>query len=266
MAEINYENVRVNFETTGMGPVAVLLHGFLEDLSMWDSLAEELSENHRVIRIDLLGHGGTGNLGSIHSMEEQAKMVRAVLSELDVRRFSVVGHSMGGYVALALAELIPDQIRGLCLMNSTSLADTEEKRINRDRAVQAVKQNHKSFVRIAIPMLFAPGNRSRFKREIAEITRSSLKMSSQGIAAALEGMKIREDRSEIFKRGEFEKLMVIGEQDPALDVDSLFPQTQYPGVKSVLFKDGHMSHIENQKELAVSLKEFLKEADDSGET
>lgn len=259
MAETRYRNSKVHFFSDGNGPAVVLLHGFLEDLTMWDEIAPVLSEDHQVIRIDLLGHGKTENTGYVHGMEEQASMVRAVLSELDIDRYTLIGHSMGGYVALALAELFPDEVLGLALMNSTSLADTVDKRVNRDRAIEAVKQNHRSFVRIAIPGLFAPFNRDEFKKEIKAQTEVSLSMEPQGIVAALEGMKTRKDRSELFKRIPVPKMLIIGEQDPALELESLLPQGQYPGVSTVRFKDGHMSHIENRSELLTSFRGFLKE-------
>ena len=88
-------------------------------------------------------------------MNHQAEMVKAVLNHLKLRKYIFIGHSMGGYIALAFAHLFPVTIKGLCLMNSTALPDSTEKKINRDRAINAVKQNHKTFVRIAIPMLFS---------------------------------------------------------------------------------------------------------------
>jgi pimeloyl-ACP methyl ester carboxylesterase len=259
MAEIIYKGSRIHFLSEGKGPAIVLLHGFLEDLSMWDELVPVLSGESRVIRIDLLGHGKSGILGEVHSMEEQARMARAVLSELEIEKYGLVGHSMGGYVALAMLELHPEEVRGICLMNSTSLPDSEEKRINRDRAISAVRQNHRSFVRIAVPGLFAPGNRERFAGEIKNLTRISLGMSPEGITAALEGMKIRADRSNLFEQSRVPKLLITGEQDPALDLESLMPQTRYPGVKAITFKDGHMSHIENREDLTRALLEFTRE-------
>lgn len=259
MSEINYKNARINFLSEGDGPALVLLHGFLEDLSMWDELLPALSRVCRVIRIDLLGHGGSGLLGEAHSMEEQARMARAVLSELGVEKYALVGHSMGGYIALAMLELYPNEVTGICLMNSTSMADSDEKRVNRDRAKQAVRQNHRSFVRIAVPGLFAPGNRERFAGEIKSLTKISLGMSPEGINAALEGMKIRKDRSRLFEQSRIPKLLIRGEQDPALDLETLVPQTRYPGVRTVTFLDGHMSHIENQEELTATLLDFVAE-------
>jgi len=144
-------------------------------------------------------------------------------------------------------------------MNSTALPDTEEKKINRDRAIAAVKQNHKTFVRIAIPMLFSEENRSIFTSEIKEITQEALKISSQGIIAALEGMKIRSNLTSIYKNATFPIQMIIGKQDPALEYAPLITQIKDTKVHLVQFPDGHMSHIENKNELIEALLKFGKQ-------
>jgi len=257
MSQTAYKNRKVHYTTSGSGPAVVLLHGFLEDLTMWDALEHELNKNNRIVRIDLLGHGQTENQGEIHSMEDQAKMVKFVLEELKIQSYTVIGHSMGGYIALAMADAYPGDLTGLCLMNSTSLADSEEKKRNRDRAVEAVKNNHRSFVRIAIPGLFAPENREKYAENVQEATEVALRIPAEGITAALEGMKNRHDRSAIFKNGTYPKLLIIGRKDPALDLRTLMPQTKFPGVETVTFDDGHMSHIENREELTQNLVRFL---------
>ena len=258
MSKTRYKNRKVHYTSSGSGPAVLLLHGFLEDLSMWDDLEREFSKKNRVVRIDLLGHGLTENQGEVHSMEDQAEMVKTVLEELKIDRYAVIGHSMGGYIALAMAELYPRDLTGLVLMNSTSLPDSADKKRNRDRAVEAVKNNHKSFVRIAIPGLFAPENRDRFADRVKEVTEVALRIPPEGIVAALKGMKIRKNRSAIFKNGKYPKLMIIGRQDPALDLETLIPQTEFPGVETVTFDDGHMSHIENGDELKQNLLQFLE--------
>ena len=253
-----YKNTHINFTETGKGSAVVLLHGFLENSAMWNEIAKVLSKRNRVICIDLLGHGQTENLGYIHSMEDQAQMVKAVLNHLKLRKYVFVGHSMGGYVALAFAKLFPESVKGLCLMNSPALPDSEEKKLSRDRAIKAVKQNHKTFVRIAIPMLFAEKNREIFLKEIEQITKEALQLSSQGIIAALEGMKIRKNQTSIYKTANFPIQMVIGKQDPALDYDSLINQTKNTKVKVIEFPDGHMSHVENKEKLIKNLSDFIK--------
>ncbi|UMB59836.1 alpha/beta fold hydrolase [Lutibacter sp. A80] len=253
-----YKNTTINFTSNGTGKTIVLLHGFLENSTMWNSISQEISKKYRIICIDLLGHGASENHGYIHTMQDQAAMVIAVLKHLRIRKYILVGHSMGGYIALEICKLVPNNIKGLCLMNSTALPDSKEKKANRDRAIIAVKQNHKTFIRIAIPMLFSEENKNIFTSEINAITNDALNMSPQGIIAALEGMKIREDYTSVYKSANFPIQMIIGKQDPALEYTSLIEQTKNTNVQLVEFPDGHMSHIENKEALITTLTNFAK--------
>ncbi|MCM5662167.1 alpha/beta fold hydrolase [Galbibacter mesophilus] len=254
----NFKGTDIFYKDAGKGPAVVLLHGFLENMSIWDSLKEKLVKKYRVITIDLLGHGKTGCLGYVHTMELMAETVKAILDELKIRRVSLIGHSMGGYVALAFAEANPDQVKALALVNSTARADSEEKKKNRDRAIEMVKKNHKSFVRMGISNLFRPKNRKIFAEEIKALKKEALKTPLQGIVAALEGMKIRDDREILLHFTPFAKLMIIGKKDPVLDHAALIEQTQNTEVKVVEFPDGHMSFIENQSQFIDNVKKFLK--------
>lgn len=256
---ILHKNTNVFFTSTGKGNAIVLLHGFLENSTMWKNIIPSLSKRNRVICIDLLGHGLTESHGYLHIMNDQAKMVKAVLDSLKLRKYVLIGHSMGGYIALAYAKLFPKNLKGLCLMNSTALPDTKEKKLNRDRGIKAVKQNHKTFVRIAIPMLFSGKSKTLYSTEIKEVTNEALKISPQGIIAALEGMKIREDLTSVYKTASFPIQLIIGKEDPALDYTTLKAQTEKTNVTVVEFPDGHMSHIENKTELIEAFSTFLKQ-------
>ena len=256
---IVYKNTKVHFTLTGKGSAIVFLHGFLENSTMWQSIVEVLSKKNRVICIDLLGHGETENSGYVYTMNEQAEVVKTVLDSLKLRKYILIGHSMGGYVALAFAKIYPKNVKGLCLQNSTALPDTEEKKINRSRGIEAVKQNHRTFIRIAIPLLFSEDNRTIFTQEIKEVTNEALKMSPQGIIASLEGMKVRENLSSIYNTATYPILMIIGKQDPALDYNSLISQTKNTKVEIVEFPNGHMSHIENKDELIKTFLKFTKQ-------
>ena len=255
---VSYKNTQIHFTESGTGTAVVLLHGFLENTTMWNSTVEFLSKKYRVIAIDLLGHGQSENLGYVHTMEQMAESVQEVLSYLKIRKSFFVGHSMGGYVALAFAEFFPDNVKGLCLMNSTSRGDSEEKQIGRNRAIQIVKENHTSFIRSSIPMLFRSRNRKLYRDQINEVKQEALKTSKQGIIAALEGMKIRNDREVLLHFGPYPKLMMLGEKDPVLNLDDLLDQIASTETKVIRFSEGHMSHIENKEEMLVGISEFLK--------
>jgi pimeloyl-ACP methyl ester carboxylesterase len=107
MRTTNFKNTKISYTDQGKGNAVVLLHGFLENCTMWNYLAPVLAKKNRVICIDLLGHGQTDCLGYIHSMEDMADAIHQVITELKIRKAVFVGHSMGGYVALAVAELYP---------------------------------------------------------------------------------------------------------------------------------------------------------------
>jgi pimeloyl-ACP methyl ester carboxylesterase len=258
MKQIIYKNIAISYSDIGTGTAVVLLHGFIENKTMWKDLAPKLAEKNRVISIDLLGHGDSDCLGYVHSMEENAEIVKAVLSNLKIRKTIIIGHSMGGYVALAFAELYPQFIKGLVLLNSTAKEDSEERKINRDRAIKAVKQNYINFVRMSIVNLFSENNRDRLENEIEKVKLEALKTPLQGIIASLEGMKIRKDRQFILKESNFPKMLILGKKDGVLIYNENMTQIKNTNAELITFPDGHMSHIENKMDLEKVVLRFLK--------
>ncbi|MBG6111850.1 pimeloyl-ACP methyl ester carboxylesterase [Flavobacterium sp. CG_9.10] len=258
MKNTQFKNTQISYSDTGKGTAIVLLHGFLENQSMWDNYIAEFSKKNRVITIDLLGHGESECLGYVHSMEDHADAVHAVLADLRIRKAIFVGHSMGGYVALAFAELYPKNIKGLVLLNSTAKSDSEERKINRDRAIKAVKQSFINFVSLSIANLFSEDNRERLVAEIEDVKNKALKTPLQGIVASLEGMKIRQDREVLLHLTTYPKILILGEKDPVLPYEETKEQIENTKVELVTFPDGHMSHIENKEELLNVLLLFFK--------
>lgn len=258
MNQILYKNTKISYSDTGKGNAVVLLHGFLENQTMWQDLVPELRQKNRIITLDLLGHGNTECLGYVHSMEDNAEAIQAVLSKLRIRKATFVGHSMGGYVALAFAELYPDSMRALILLNSTSNADSEERKANRDRAIKAVKKDYTTFIRLSIANLFSPDNRERLIDEIEKVKLEALKTPLQGVVASLEGMKIRKDREVLLHLTPYPKMLILGKNDPVLIYENALEQIEETAVKLVTLPDGHMSHIENREQLKTVLLDFFK--------
>lgn len=257
MKNILYKNTKISYTDSGKGAAIVFLHGFLENKEMWTEYVSLFSEKFRVITIDLLGHGESDCLGYVHSMEENANVVQEVLKDLKIQKATILGHSMGGYVALAFAELYPQHIQKLVLLNSTAKEDSAEKKLNRTRAIKAVKQNYVSFVSLAIANLFSEKNRTKLTNEIEKVKEQALKTPLQGIIASLEGMKIRKDREALLHENRFPVLLVLGKKDPVLNYEESLSQIEDTTVDLVSFDDGHMSHIENKEELKPILQEFF---------
>ncbi len=256
---ITYKNCSIHFTQLGKGRAIVLLHGFLENLSIWQEISVVLSEKYRVVCIDLLGHGQTNNLGYVHSMNEQAEIVKAVLKHLRLRKVVFVGHSMGGYVAMAFAKIFPQNVKGICLLNSTFLPDDPIKINDRNKTIEIVKKNPEVVIKIAIPGLFAEKNKVVFKREMQHILKEALKTSKQGIVAALEGMKIREDLSYLLEDNTFKTLVFIGKKDLAIKTIPLKKRLKpLPNVQMVLLDGGHMGFIENKDLVLAELNRFCR--------
>jgi len=255
---ILYKNTKISYSDSGIGKTIVLLHGFLENKKMWSEYSNLLSEKNRVVAIDLLGHGESDCLGYIHKMEDNAGAVNEVLEHLNIEKASIVGHSMGGYVGLAFAELYPEKIQKLVLLNSTSKEDSAEKKLNRTRAIKAVKQNYVNFVSLAIANLFSENNRIRLAEEIEKVKTEALKTPLQGIIASQEGMKIRKDQEELLRKNLFPILLILGKKDPVLNYEESLSQIEDTTAELVSFEDGHMSQIENKEALKAVLLDFFE--------
>ncbi len=253
-----YKNTRVAYYCYGKGvKTLVLLHGFLENSSMWKSVVDEFSNEFKVICIDLLGHGKSECLGYVHTMEEIAESVKAVLTKEQVSKAIFVGHSMGGYVTLALAEKYPEVIEKLCLLNSTAQPDSEERKTIRDRAILMVKTNYKALVSMSISNLFSSETSSEFTSEIAECKKEALKTPIQGYIACAEGMKKRKKREHVLESKTFESLLITGKKDPVLIYENSIEEANRTQTPIIELSNGHMSHIENKKELIKALKVFM---------
>lgn len=256
---IIFKGINVSFTDTGKGKAVVFLHGFLGDKTIWSNFIEAFPKSKfRIICIDLLGHGKSDCLSYVHTTEEMGEGVMAVLNHLQLKKYFIVGHSMGGYVGLAIAEKHPDAIRGLVMFHSTAKGDSNEKKRDRGRAVKVVKRNAKIFIEEAIPNLFNLEYKPN-KRGIAKSKKLALNMSKQAIIAALEGMKTRLEREIVLKFAPYPVLFIIGKQDNILDYEDLIGQAELAEQSSYLLlsKVGHMGFFEAKKECQEVIRYFI---------
>lgn len=259
MPYIDFKNTPIYYEDHPGKEHVVFLHGFLENHKMWLDFAANMPKKYRKIFIDLPGFGASGNIGYVHGMEEMAEAVKAVLDHLKIKRATIIGHSMGGYVALAFAEQYPDLLKGLVLFYSTSLADSPEKVVDRNRAIQIVKTDAPNFIRNAIPNLFYAPTMELHRKKIEWLKLEALQLSVQGIVAALEGMKMRLDREVLLHFGPCAILFIAGENDPVLKFETIAAQLIAPKVTaSLVTPHGHMGFIEDPEASLAAIVNFLK--------
>ncbi len=241
-----YNNSKLCYQVQGDGPTLVLLHGFLEDMDIWQKFSKHLSKKFKVILIDLPGHGNSEMLAETHGMDLMADSVNAILEYLGIKKSVMIGHSMGGYVALAYADKYLGKLNGLGVFHSHALADNTEAKINRGRAIQVVKNNHKDFISAFIPDLFTRKNQDLLANEIKQLQKASRKMSKEAVIASLEGMRHRTDKLKLLSSMRIPMLFIIGKQDPRTPIDKILQQIALPKHAEVLLLDdvAHMGYLE----------------------
>lgn len=257
---IHFKGAKIHFTDTRKGRCIVFLHGFLESLEIWEDYSKMLSKRYRVICIDLPGHGKSENIGYVHTMELMADCVKEVLHSLQITKCVMIGHSMGGYVALAFAEKYERNLRGFALFHSHAAPDSEEKKKDRDKAILSVKRNPKILINELIPNLFAPENKLKFRNEIEKLKQSAAAMTRRGIVNCLEGMKDREDRKNILKKTKVPALFILGKKDSVMNYDLLKPQSALSeNIQLVsLENSGHMGFVEEKEECYIAIKRFIR--------
>lgn len=262
MDQISFFGKKVAFRIQGDGnaiPV-VLLHGFCEDSRIWEEWLTLLPSNRKYILIDLPGFG-TSELPSNLTIEGMASAVEAVVDHLQLDRYILVGHSMGGYVALALAEVGYQRMEGLCLFHSQPFADTEEKKEARLKSAEFIKNNgHILYVRQMIPGLFAYDYSKGYQSEVNAMIHHATAFSELAILAALEAMRTRADRSAVLAGLKIPVQFIVGKQDVAVPFETSMRQVHLPEIADIqLFPTvGHMGMFEAAQATARAFRNFLQ--------
>ncbi len=234
----------------------VLLHGYLESMLVWDSFVPYLYKNLRVVTLDLPGHGISIVDGEEHSMEFLATVVANGLKALGIDRCTVVGHSMGGYVALAMCELFADMVEGVVLLSSTPNPDTEEKKKNRLREIALVKAGKKEALANVAPSAgFAAANRGRMKDHILDLVEQVYITEDEGVIALLGGMMSRKDQNDMLRNFSAPQMFIFGKYDDyipyevAQQIADAHPQAQTVWLE----KSGHMGFLEEAEVTAQAI-------------
>jgi pimeloyl-ACP methyl ester carboxylesterase len=244
------------YQTSGVGPTLVFLHGFMESSTMWSYLPLH-SLPFNLLFIDLPGHGESELLTGEGepSMVQMAGHVAKLLSDLGVEKFDVVGHSMGGYVALELKHLLQGCGR-VVLLNSNFWADSEEKKRDRIRVADLAFKAKDLLVQQAIPGLFY--RKEKDYDACQALIQEAKQMLPESIAYAALAMRNRKDHTETVRSFPKDFMLIHGENDPLVSMGVLQERaTHVPLQVEILPNAGHMAHIEQGSEIPKVLLAFL---------
>jgi pimeloyl-ACP methyl ester carboxylesterase len=197
-----------------MSSQLVFLHGFGEDARIWDDFIPFFSWSHDPI-IPSYAHWT-----SAKSMADYAQQVFYSLPKEG--HFVLVGHSMGGYIALEMARQFPDRIEKVILLHSTALPDTAEKQINRDRTAEFLQKHGASiFIKSFVANLFAPDFVLQHQELLDSLIARYENLSAEGLIASTRAMRDRLDFTSLLTETAIPFLFIHGDKDPLISTESI---------------------------------------------
>jgi pimeloyl-ACP methyl ester carboxylesterase len=248
----------IHYKEEGAGYPIFLIHGFCETHEIWKLVAEKLKEEYRILSIDLPGFGKSAPLPASHSLSEVADTVIEFISnKLGIDHCIVLGHSLGGYVVMAMAEKKPQLFDGLGLIHSTAYADTEERRTSRNKVIAFVREHGvEPFIRSFIPPLFY----DQKNPHLEGVVTLALRTSQPTLVAYTEAMRNRPDRSHVLKSFPRPVLFLGGKEDSIISataMQALATIAESPYV-AVLDSVGHMGMLENEEDTYRVISDFIR--------
>lgn len=246
----------------GKTPALVLLHGFCEDQRMWHAWRRPLAEEYHILCPDLPGCGKSDALKDGFSLSDVAQELHRWLSETveDDQPVVLVGHSLGGYVALAMLEQKPERFAGFGMFHSTAYADTEEKRQSRNNVISFVeKYGVAKFAESFVPQLFRADNRDRLKQEVAHAVQMASETPAEMLKGYTRAMQQRPSRISVLEAYKKPILYLIGQHDTSVSLEDskrqLIHLADYEA--HILQSSGHVGMYEQEKESQRIVKEFV---------
>jgi pimeloyl-ACP methyl ester carboxylesterase len=255
--KINESNVSFFIQKRDNIPI-VFLHGFCEDSSMWNDFLLDFPDNY-LLCIDLPGFGKSSpQIGC--SLQDMASIVNTIIEKIDIKKCVLIGHSMGGYVALEFAKKYPEKVDGLGLFHSQPFADSAAKKESRRKSIDFIQKNGSVyFVKQLIPKLFAPRFDSKSSLTISKLIFASSNYPPDGIINALEAMINRVDNADVLKQASFPVLFIVGAEDITIPKENCFDQLAFPNISKihVLSGVGHMGMFEAKPACILAVKNFI---------
>lgn len=260
--QFQYQGAKIYYQVTGEGQPVVLLHGFAEDQTIWAEQIPFLQQHCQLIVPDLPGSGKSDLLTKQNvTIEDYAECINTLLEFENVEKCILLGHSMGGYITLALAELHPNKLAAFGFVHSTAFADNEDKKNTRKKAIKLIDEfGVYSFLKNTTPNLFSDTYKKEHPERVSAFIKQGRKFSKEALVQYYTAMMNRPDRTHVLKASKVPVLFVIGSEDTAAPLNDLLKQVHLPSISfiHVIESAGHMSMWEKTEELNSHLLNFIR--------
>jgi len=269
MPFILFQNKKIFYRIVGKGKPVLLLHGFAEDGTIWNEQADALEENFLVIIPDLPGSGQSEILPRKRTIEDYAEVVKAISDEVILKnkkgnqnQFSLIGHSMGGYITLAFAEKYPRSLNSFGLFHSSAFSDDEQKIATRKKGIEFIKKNGSEvFLKTSIANLFSVQTKKERPQLITQLINIGRNILPEALIQYYEAMIKRPDRTSVLESFPKPILFIAGKYDTAVPLEVSLRQFHLPVFSfiHILQHSAHMGMWEESKLSSSHLKDFLND-------
>lgn len=260
--KFQYNNIEIFYKMVGTGQPAVLLHGFAEDSNIWNEQVSFLQDYCQLIVPDLPGSGKSSMLQhESTTIEDYAACINALLDNEGIDTCVLLGHSMGGYITVAFAEMFPDKLLAFGLVHSSAFADTEEKKAVRKRGIKAMEEyGVYSFLKNTTPNLFSENYKKNHPQKVSELIEQGKNFGKEALIQYYTAMINRPDLTAVLEKSKVPVLFIIGSEDVAAPLNDLLKQVHLPDISyiHIIKEAGHMSMMEKSGELTGYLLEFIR--------
>lgn len=254
-------HLNIDYRDQGSGEPVIFIHAFPLNQTMWEEQLAALNHHCRAITLDLRGFGGSDVSDEPCTMEQMATDVRGLMAVLDIERATLVGLSMGGYVALAFYREYPDAVRALVLADTRASGDTHAARERRLQSAEKAEREGAAAIADDMTPLLLGKTTQATRPDLAVRVRAMIKGNSpKGIAAAQRAMAVRRDSIYMLPAIDFPTLILVGAEDgltPVAEAESLRDGIRGARLQ-VIEGAGHLSNIERPHEFNAALIEFIE--------
>lgn len=258
---IEFKGVKCFYNTEGKGKVIMLVHGFVEEGSMWDGISKALSSKFKVIIPDLPGFGKSPLMKGQLTMDVYADYLKAICEQEKIKSFILLGHSMGGYAVLYFAEKNPSLLKGIGLINSHCFEDSVDKKANRKKGNEFIrKHGTKVFVKELYGKLFHPSFKKKNQKLINGMITAAEKYSPEALIAANTAMMNRKNKEAVLKNAKVPVLLISGKEDETVPLEYSLKQASLAAITDFhLFdKSKHMTVFENKTAPISAIRNFIE--------
>ena len=259
--QVKFKDINGYYSIEGAGYPLIFVHGYCFDGSVWDDVVSDLKKHYKIIRPDLPGFGDSSMTDEPLTVEWMAEYIQCILEQEQITNCLYFGHSLGGYVGIALVENIANNIDGFALIQSHVFCDNEDKVAARNKGIDFIQRlGSQSFVMELFKTMFDAGFLKSNLDQVLDFTEKAFEYSDKTLIEGYRSMIKRPDRDHVLASYSKPVLIVAGENDTSVTLERNLAQAKIPAIVDfrMLKSVGHVGIHETPLLMKTIIEDFVE--------